>query len=823
MKRLLSIFLAVAMVVSMAFIGGTSAFAANGNQGTFLYTVSGTDATITGYLPSALANPTEAPTLTIPSTLDGYNVVAIGDYGLFSDQQHTSIVIPSSVTTIGANAFAYAAKLTSITIPNTVTSVGASAYANCLKVTSASIGTGITTIPAQAFSGDELLTTVTIPNNVTTISNNAFEQCVKLSTISIGTGVTSIGDAAFIGDRALTTVTIPNNVLTIGVDAFNGCNGMTSFAMGTGVTTVGDSAFEDCTGLTTFTIGSGVTSVNDYAFSGCTGLTSMTIGANVSSIGAYVFQDCSALTSINIPANLASLGGYDFDGCAALATITAAAANASYSAASGVLFNKDQSSLIQFPAGKAGTYVVPDSVLSVESYAFYNAKLLTNVTILSGTESIGDYSFAGCTGLTSFTIPDTLTSIGNLAFIADTSLTEMVASNDNVNYSSQNGVLYNKDASTLIQYPVGKTGSYVIPGSVTSIGDDAFYACKGLSGITIPTSVTSIGSNSFFGCDGLASVSVPANVTSIGTAAFANCATLTQINVNSSNANYESQSGVLFNHGAATVIQFPAGKTGTYTIPSTVTKIDDYSFNGAVGLTTVTIPASVTEIGSYAFQGCTLLTKASMLGDAPTGTEDMFSDCAESFMVWYIVGKTGYEDPWYGFPTRTTTHAVTFTSNSIADLLNTGDTVYDAYMNTAGATLITARATYLSTEILATATLDTVTKAVTFPTLVDGNYVLTVSRNGYMTRDIAVVVNAADVALADKSLIAGDVYIDGIIDGSDSEGLFSIAGFGYGDPLYLVEYDLNLDGIIDGTDTETLFSNLGSDSGVYNETINYYN
>ena len=165
---------------------------------------------------------------------------------------------------------------------------------------------------------------------------------------------------------------------------------------------------------------------------------------------------------------------------------------------------------------------------------------------------------------------------------------------------------------------------------------------------------------------------------------------------------------------------------------------------------------------------------------------------------------------------------VSLSSLSAADALNTGDTVYNQFMNVEGETTVTARATYLSPTILASAIVNPVTKTVSFSNLTDGAYVLSVLRNGYMTRDFAITISGTSMQLGDKSLFAGDVYADGIIDGSDSEQLFSTIGLGYGDLGYVPLNDINLDGIVDGTDTEMLFAFIGYDVSSYGETVDYY-
>jgi len=201
----------------------------------------------------------------------------------------------------------------------------------------------------------------------------------------------------------------------------------------------------------------------------------------------------------------------------------------------------------------SGTGAMPtDFTYSGSNNPWYSQRAsITSVVIEDGVMTIGQYTFYQHTGLTSVTIGNSVTSIGQYAFSYCTGLT-----------------------------------SVTIPNSVTSIGDEAFYECTKLTTVTIPASVTSIGSYAFYGCTGL-----------------------TAINVDASNASYSSVEGVLFNKAKTTLIQYPAGKTGAYTIPASVTSIRDYAFSGCAGLTSVTIPASVTSIGYYAFNGCSELVR----------------------------------------------------------------------------------------------------------------------------------------------------------------------------------------------------------------------
>ncbi|OUN74321.1 hypothetical protein B5G10_01810 [Barnesiella sp. An55] len=201
----------------------------------------------------------------------------------------------------------------------------------------------------------------------------------------------------------------------------------------------------------------------------------------------------------------------------------------------------------------------------------------------SSVASIGDYAFYYCNGLTSVTIPESVISIGDKAFSNSSGLTMINVENGNNHYKSIDGVLFDFEATTLIQYPMGNSRvAYIIPNSVISIGNYAFWGCNGLTSVTIPESVISIGDK-----------------------AFSNSFRLTTINVENGNNHYKSIDGVLFDFEATTLIQYPMGNSRTtYIIPESVISIEDDAFLSSYRLTSVTIPESVTSIGEQAFSGC---------------------------------------------------------------------------------------------------------------------------------------------------------------------------------------------------------------------------
>ena len=218
-------------------------------------------------------------------------------------------------------------------------------------------------------------------------------------------------------------------------------------------------------------------------------------GKTVTSIGDKAFAFCTNLTSITIPDGVTNIKDGAFYGCKILTTIEVGAQNVNYAEVNGVLFNKEETLLHTYPAGKTGAnYVIPDSVTSIGDNAFFNCNRLTSIIIPDGVSSIGEYAFNKCTSLTSITIPDSVTSIGRIAFFKCSKLT-----------------------------------SITIPDGVTSIGASAFTFCDSLTSITIPDSVTSIGQSAFWSCPSLKSITIPNRVTSIGGSAFYGCNSLTAI------------------------------------------------------------------------------------------------------------------------------------------------------------------------------------------------------------------------------------------------------------------------------------------------------
>ncbi len=304
--------------------------------------------------------------------------------------------------------------------------------------------------------------------------------------------------------------TISNDEVTItGYKGSGGDVEIPSFIEAKPVTVIGDSAFAYQSSLTSVTIPNGVTRINFSAFNRCWSLTEVIIPDSVTYIGNYAFQRCSELSSVTIPSSVTTIGVGAFAGCRNLIEINVEDDNPNYISLEGVLFNKDVTTLVQFPGGRLGTYSISSSVTTIAIRAFENVRL------------------------TSITIPESVTNIQVMAFTGSGLLKEINVALENMNYSSIEGVLFNKDITTLIQYPAGKKGEYIIPDSVTSIGSYSFFSSTWITSITIPDSVTSIGfgafQNAFHCVSEVTSVTIPASVTRIRDMAFFWCTTLENV------------------------------------------------------------------------------------------------------------------------------------------------------------------------------------------------------------------------------------------------------------------------------------------------------
>jgi hypothetical protein len=451
------------------------------------------------------------------------------------------------------------------------------------------------------------------------VGDDAFYYQDALTNLTLLNGVLGIGSNAFNSCINLTEVTVPGSVTNIGGYAFNYCQSLTNVVISNGVFNIDKGAFR-LTSIESITIPGSVTNIGSSAFEVCSRLASVTISNGLKSIGRNAFTTCSTMPSVFIPKSVTNVGVGAFENCESLTNIAVDVLNANYASVGGVLFNKTLTELVEHPGNGNSffSYVIPEGVTTIGDSAFQLC-MLTNVLIPNSVTSIRDGAFSGCTQLPSIAIPSSVTNIGDSALSYCLKMTNISIDPINSNYASAGGALFDKTFQTLIRYPAGNTGNYIISESVMNIGREAFESCF-LTNITIPNSVTNIGDWAF-GYSALTDVTIPGSIRGIASNAFLNCQYLTNA-----------------------------------TILDGVTNIDSWAFYGCYSLNTVTMPASVETIGAFAFGDCTSLTNVYCLGNAPTVVTTPFSDSSTIFSgdsgtVYYLPGTTGWINTFGGMPT----------------------------------------------------------------------------------------------------------------------------------------------------------------------------
>jgi len=559
------------------------------------------------------------------SSMD-YPANMVPSYAFFNTTTHngkytlTSINWPSSITSIGDNAFLACSALTSISISSSVTSIGSGAFAFCGGPFTVDINNpyyssrdGILFNKTQTLLIQATISKTgiyTIPSSVTSIRGRAFGDCSGLTSITIPSSVTFINSQAFVNCSGLTSIyaypTIPVNLSSL-FQVFYGVNTSTCILyVPSGSKSAYQSAvqWKDFQNIVEITTNSTSKSISVTA-GGLSGV--LTTAEKSTLTDLTITGPLDARDFVTLRDYMPKLAVLNISGTSIVAYTGTGGTKGTYSytyPASEIPQNAFFNSTTTTFNRTLTSINLPNNLTSIGDDAFEFCSLIS-VDIPTSVNTIGDYAFFGCSDLTSVNLSSSVTSVGEGAF-AHIYGSINVATN-NLNYSSQNGILFDKNKATLIQCSTSQPGSYTTPLTVTAIGGWAFYYCANLTSINLSSSVTSIGAFSFNGTK-ISSINIPSSVITIntGNCSFRDFSGL--INVEANNLYYSSQDGVLFNKNKTLLIQCPLIKTGEYTIPSTVTTIIDWAFDDCKNLTLINITASVSTIGTWTFASCTGLT-----------------------------------------------------------------------------------------------------------------------------------------------------------------------------------------------------------------------
>ncbi len=641
----------------------------------------------------------------------------------------TEIELGSGLTEIGGSAFEGCVSIKKINIPDTVTKIGYNAFNGCILLNSVKMSNNVKEIGGSAFYNCTSLQSIALPATLTSLGDFTFYGCTMLEEINLPAGLEGIEKSTF-EDTAAYDNGWEDGILYISGYAvasdYKKVSGDVIIKDGT--TDICYNAFYDCDNMKSVSIPDSVVNINGAAFCSCNNLSSVKMSTNIKKIGyeAFAWTDVKAidlgdkleyigseafyntdLVNISIPASVKEIGDDVFLYNSSLKEITVDSNNSAYGSLDGVLYNKEKTELIKYPENKdTEIFSIPGTVKTIKDDAFYGADF-SKISIPASVKEYEGTVFEGC---------------GRLK--------EINVDSSNAIYSSDSGVFYNKDKSELIKIPESmeaetytiastvKTireyaGKYcnniqnlIMSKNVEEIGYEAFYNCNGLKTVEL-NNVVSIESEAFYDCYNLESctfggktktigyrafaytklteVSIPASAEEIGDGAFYRCDKMVAFSVSTANKNYTSKDGVLYSKNFDVLIQYPASKEGTtFTVPDTVTSIQDSAFylaknlveiklnNGlkSIGgsvfygnekLTQMIIPDSVESIDSSAFESCVSL-KNIVIGK---GLQEISSGCfwncsnLESIVIPDNVTYIG----WYAFEDCTSLKSVKLSSN----------------------------------------------------------------------------------------------------------------------------------------------------------------
>ncbi len=647
--------------------------------------------------------------------------------------------IPEGVTEIGTYAFSGQTNISKVIIPSTMKTINDNAFENCYSLEEVEFANGcvLDVIGKNAFLGCRNLNKISLPNGITVIPEGAFMGCSSLSSIKLPDNLTEIQKYAFAWTSSLTTVELPDSVAKLGEKIFIN-SGVQELNITNATIELTKSVFADMYALTKVTLPEGLTTTASYMFANCTNLTTVKLPSTLESFGTYTFQKCTALEEIDLPSGLQYISSdskttsasYAFDGCTALKTVnfmgTEVAFIGSY-AFRGCTSLKE----FTFPAsvtliGKNAfensgfeTLEIPETVTTIDNYAFNKCEALTSVSILGNVETFGNYVFDKCPKLATVTFNENIQTIGNYTFRECTSLTSVTLPEKLTklgNYTFQ-------ECTSLI--------SVTLPAGLSNLGTNTFKGCTSLTTATLPTSITKLPDNTFQNCSSLTDVTIPAKVTTIGSYVFQNCTSLTSFTIPATvtkigGSSYSSSAytfagctslekveilGAIKYIGAS--LFRDCTSLSDFTLPATVTQIGSYAFLGTA-IESMDL-SKVTSLSSYVFQDCEKLTTVTLASTLKNIYSSTFKNCSSLKNISIPATVTQIAD--YAF------YGTAVTSLNIpATVTKIGKAAFNACPNLNALTIDGANATFMVYDNMAVVNMTTMTVISVFN--VSGSYTL---------------------------------------------------------------------------------------------------
>ncbi len=579
-----------------------------------------------------------ADEVVIPDTLGGCPVTAVYAYAVSSNETIKSVYIPAGVTHILPGAFTGNFNMESVIVaednPNYCSVDGALFTKDMTEIMAYPIGStadeytvpeGVVSIGRNSFSTTLKMESITLPESLESIGISAFEGSVKLKEINIPSKIKRIEEHTFDSCSCLESINIPEGVEYIGDYAFANNNTFKSVNFPSTLKYIGDFTFSYDRALESVVLNEGLETIGEYAFYSCQGMTECVISDTVVTIGNSAFTDCSSIESVDVPASVESLGDFFFAGSKSLTDINVDENNNCYLDIDGVLYNKDVTKLLVYPAGREEIkYTIPDTVKEIDVRAFSYATALTEIDIPESVEVINDGAFLYCTSLESITFPEKVTEIYGNSLMGCMAL-ETINIHDNIelidagafmstafynneeNWTEGNLYLENYLISASPEY----SGTFSVKEGTTLIAGYAFDSCRNLEEVHLPDTVKYICKGAFFGCSSLDEITIPDSVERVDNLAFLMCSSLEDVTLSEKMDTITmmafSRTGLREFTVPSNIKTIEASAFGFCTelesvvISEGVTKLCDGIFESCINLKSVTIPASVNEIDSIAF------------------------------------------------------------------------------------------------------------------------------------------------------------------------------------------------------------------------------